>query len=356
LGEASKFSNERFSLIFSSISSFTGGDWKIESEILSDDISTIFYSGPSETAMILRHYTELGRITLTIECCKESGFFPTYQEVESVKETIKEKLKALEATSCPAIKRCFAESEGTSPVMWTSDDRLLEFKWEKLLFSEKTPYQLVEIFETKDFGATLFLDGMINYAESDIAYTKGLMGNGKINYKGKNVLILGGGDGALLHELQQLDQPPNFVTMVDIDEAVMRGCRQYMRSACGDVLDTLETERYKIIVDDAFKWLDIFAQEERQFDIIFADLTDVPVQDGEQETWDFVRSILMKAIQLIPTGGTYITHAIGACAEEPLKRFDELVKSVGVPLEVKTDSAVVPSFHEKWIFYQLLRL
>ena len=68
------------------------------------------------------------------------------------------------------------------------------------------------------------------------------------------------------------------------------------------MLDTLETERYKIIVDDAFKWLEIFKQEERQFDIIFADLTDVPVHDGETETWDFVRSILTKAIQLIPQG------------------------------------------------------
>ena len=27
------------------------------------------------------------------------------------------------------------------------------------------------------------------------------------------------------------------------------------RSACGDVLDTFETEKYKIIADDALKWL-----------------------------------------------------------------------------------------------------
>ena len=41
------------------------------------------------------------------------------------------------------------------------------------------------------------------------------------------MLILGGGDGALLYELQQEKlAPPKFVTMVDIDEAVLRGCRQ----------------------------------------------------------------------------------------------------------------------------------
>jgi len=37
--------------------------------------------------------------------------------------------------------------------------------------------------------------------------------------QGKEVLILGGGDGGLLHELLVLgDGAPSFVTMVEIDE------------------------------------------------------------------------------------------------------------------------------------------
>ena len=47
------------------------------------------------------------------------------------------------------------------------------------------------------------------------------------DYAKKDVLILGGGDGALLHEL--LKEDPKFVTMVDIDEAVMRACKEHMR-------------------------------------------------------------------------------------------------------------------------------
>lgn len=49
------------------------------------------------------------------------------------------------------------------------------------------------------------------------------------DYKDKDVLILGGGDGALLYEL--LKEKPKFVTMVDIDEAVMRSCKEHMRWA-----------------------------------------------------------------------------------------------------------------------------
>ena len=40
------------------------------------------------------------------------------------------------------------------------------------------------------------------------------MQRGKIDYKDKNILILGGGDGALLNEL--LKESPKFVTMVEV--------------------------------------------------------------------------------------------------------------------------------------------
>ena len=51
-------------------------------------------------------------------------------------------------------------------------------------------------------------------AEGDIVYTKALLGNGRENYKDKEILILGGGDGGVLHEL--LKESPKFVTMVEI--------------------------------------------------------------------------------------------------------------------------------------------
>lgn len=55
---------------------------------------------------------------------------------------------------------------------------------------------------------------IIDLAESDINYTHGVMKYGVISYTGKEVLILGGGDGGLLHEL--LKENPKYVTMVDI--------------------------------------------------------------------------------------------------------------------------------------------
>lgn len=51
-------------------------------------------------------------------------------------------------------------------------------------------------------------------AESDLAYTQAIMGSGKEDYAGKEVLILGGGDGGILAEV--VKQKPKMITMVEI--------------------------------------------------------------------------------------------------------------------------------------------
>lgn len=51
-------------------------------------------------------------------------------------------------------------------------------------------------------------------SESDLVYTQALLGNGRVDYKDKSVLILGGGDGGVLHEL--LKENPKSVVMVEI--------------------------------------------------------------------------------------------------------------------------------------------
>lgn len=72
------------------------------------------------------------------------------------------------------------------------------------------------------------------------------MQRGKENYTGKEILILGGGDGALLNEL--LKEKPKMVIMLELDEVVIKACRQHFRSACGDVLDKLKAPNYEVIL------------------------------------------------------------------------------------------------------------
>jgi predicted membrane-bound spermidine synthase len=70
------------------------------------------------------------------------------------------------------------------------------------------------------------------------------MQRGIENYEGKDICILGGGDGALLYEL--LKENPGNVVMLEIDDIVMDACNKYMNSICGDVLEKRKGDNYEV--------------------------------------------------------------------------------------------------------------
>lgn len=310
------------------------------------------YSGPKDLLFTIKHYFREGLITLSLEYFKissDDGLLYDHEAVERMCRLVKRNLDATRGTAIPAIKRC----QVRTPYLRTSDDRIVEYGWTRLLFSQRSPYQLVEIYGTRDFGNCLVLDGFINLAESDLAYTRNLMCYGKYDYKDKEALILGGGDGALLYEL--LKEKPKFVTMVDIDEVVIDACKEHMRSACGDVMDNYKGENYEIIVDDAFKYLAKYAEEKKTFDVIFGDLTDIPIH-ADGSTWNFVKAVIKSSLRLLPVGGKYFTHCIGVNATYAIANFEKMIQSLGVPVEVAQTQDHVPSFMEKWVWFQVTRI
>lgn len=85
---------------------------------------------------------------------------------------------------------------------------------------------------------------ILDISEADLIYTETLMQRGIQNYEGKEICILGGGDGALLYEL--LKENPGFVTMLEIDEMVMQACNVHLQSICGDVLERRQGENFEV--------------------------------------------------------------------------------------------------------------
>ncbi|XP_063846677.1 spermine synthase-like [Scylla paramamosain] len=268
-----------------------------------------------------------------------------------IEKQLREKFDCSVTKVLPAIKR----TPPINPYFTTSDDRILEYDVDKLVFEEKTEFQKVQIYHTKSFGNMLVLDDLQNLAESDTAYTHGLMSKGVESYEGKEVLILGGGDGALLWEL--LKEKPKFVTMIDIDDTVMRSCRKHLRSACGDCMDNYDGANYKIIVGDAIAYMQDYIKEGRLFDYVFADLTDVPISPTPRgELWDFMRTVIGSGTKLIkPATGKYMTHATGIQCSSALKMFEEQMAKLEPPVSFTRTSCHVPSFMEKWCFYQVTR-
>ncbi|XP_026287054.1 spermine synthase isoform X3 [Frankliniella occidentalis] len=265
----------------------------------------------------------------------------------NLQEVLSDKLQSKKSHRLPAIKR------GTVDRYFiTSDERILEYDIDEVLFEEKSPYQKVQIVHSKSFGNLLLLDDLQNLSERDLIYTETLMQRGKEDYRDKEIVILGGGDGALLWEL--LKEQPKFVTMLELDKVVMDACKKYMRSACGDCLDNYNGSNYEIIVDDCVKVLNNYIKEGRKFDYVFGDLTDVPISPTPQgEVWDFIRLILNNSLKVLKPDGKYMTHANGASSPTSLEMLESEFSKLQPSVTFTQDSAFVPSFMEDWVFYQV---
>ena len=66
-------------------------------------------------------------------------------------------------------------------------------------------------------------------------------------------------------------------------------------------MDNYKGENYEIIVDDAFKYLAKYAEEKKTFDVIFGDLTDIPIH-ADGSTWNFVKAVIKSSLRLLPVG------------------------------------------------------
>ena len=76
------------------------------------------------------------------------------------------------------------------------------------------------------------------------------------NYADKEVLILGGGDGALLAELLAERPEPAHVTMVELDAAVMRAVREHAPGLARGALDTEAGPRHLTVTGDALAYME----------------------------------------------------------------------------------------------------
>ena len=286
---------------------------------LFDGLMVIFGANSNRLTMTLRLYSSKRLVSLNAEECVESDEESKTKSNYLLNNLNGEKLrsKLISALNVSKVERLPIVKRATNvPNYYTSsDDRLLEYDFEEILFEEKSDFQCVKILRSPSLGNCLLLDDLQNLAEKDINYTQGLMKFGQISYKDKEILILGGGDGGLLHEL--LKEEPKFVTMVDIDAMVMNACRQHLRGACGHDLDNFEGNNYRVIVGDCIKYMEQYIESNRSFDYVFNDLTDIPISDvdskdaileSDQELWAFFRRILNLALQLVRPDGSYLNH------------------------------------------------
>lgn len=246
----------------------------------------------------------------------------------------------------------------------SSDDRMMEYDFDGVLFHEKSEFQDIKVVSSPSLGNTLLLNNLQNLAEVDLDYTYALMDKGNVSYANKEILILGGGDGGLLWEL--LKEKPKFVTMAEIDPVVIEACRQHLRP-CGECLNNLKGANYEIIVDDCMKVLRQAIETGKRYDVIFNDLTDIPVTKRAESLtafdssaiqrdnpWHFIEVIFNLALDCLDERhGLFMNHATGKGNTRSLQAYEEFLKNLRRPVEFSSRTSYVPSFMEIWVFYTI---
>lgn len=141
----------------------------------------------------------------------------------------------------------------------------------KLLHSEQSPYQKIEIFEHEVFGKILTLDDLVQASQADefmyheMAVHVPLLGRKR---DAARVLIVGGGDGGILREVLKHDFVEKAI-MVEIDRRVVELSNQYLKIN-GDYDD----RRAELIIGDAADYMRAARAAGDKFDLIILDLSE----------------------------------------------------------------------------------
>lgn len=145
---------------------------------------------------------------------------------------------------------------------------------DKQLYSAQSDYQRIDVFESKEFGRFLTLDGYMMLTEKDefIYHDMIVHVPMAVHPAPKKVLVIGAGDGGVVRELVKYTYIEH-IDMVEIDPLVVEACKKYLPfTAC-----RLDDERVEIHYEDGLRFI---RSKENEYDIIIVDSTD-PFGPGE---------------------------------------------------------------------------
>jgi len=147
-------------------------------------------------------------------------------------------------------------------------------KVDRQLYSGQSEFQRIDVFDSKEFGRFLTLDGYMMLTEKDEFIYHEMMVHVPMAVQPdvKSVLVIGAGDGGVIRELVKYPTIER-IDLVEIDALVVEVCRQYLpTTAC-----RLDDPRVTIFYEDGLKYIRRF---EDVYDLIIVDSTD-PFGPGE---------------------------------------------------------------------------
>jgi len=174
----------------------------------------------------------------------------------------------------------------------------------KRLLAGRTRFQKMGVLDTDGFGRMLVLDDVVETTEADEFVYHEMMAHVPLytHPDPKTVLIIGGGDGGVLREV--LRHPVERAVMVEIDEAVVRAAKRFLRKICRGAF---KDPRSELIIGDGAAYV---READETFDAVIVDSTDplgpsTPLF-GERFYRDLVRVLRPGGLVVRQTGSSFL--------------------------------------------------
>lgn len=155
------------------------------------------------------------------------------------------------------------------------DNQALSLRYTgEVLFDERNQFQRVRILDSIAYGKMLAIDDMVMCTERDEHHYHEMISHPAMQAfesatgkTAKNVLVIGGGDGGTIREICKY-QGLEKVTMVEIDEAVVRASKQHLPS----IASAFDNPKVNLIIGDGIKF--VAEASANTYDVIIVDGSD----------------------------------------------------------------------------------
>lgn len=144
----------------------------------------------------------------------------------------------------------------------------LQIDVKDVLHVERSEFQDLKVFDTVPFGTMLTLDGVIQLTEFDnYAYHEMITHVAMQAHKeAKRALIIGGGDGGVVHELLKYDNIEEIV-LCELDPAVVRVCKEFFP----EFAYVFTHPKVKVVNEDGAKFI---KEKPNYYDVVIVDSSD----------------------------------------------------------------------------------
>ena len=203
----------------------------------------------------------------------------------------------------------------------------------EVLFDERNQFQRVRILDSISYGKMLAIDDMVMCTERDEYHYHEMITHPAMQayesasgHTAKNVLVIGGGDGGTIREVCKYAGLEK-VTMVEIDEAVIRACKQHLPTIARE----FSNPKVNLIIGDGIKFVSEAAAD--TYDLIIVDGSDPAGPAEGLFTKDFYNNC-KKALKqngiLITQGESPMFHS------DTFVELNKCLKQVFAPTAVHT--------------------